>query len=215
MHGRQVYIKVFHFESDEDEYFNREIAVLNFLENEGFPTTRIFEVGICEYNRRQIGFFVLDRLPGRDLFDLAKNRVNVSLSRDTFTFTEIMRKILLQVIQLLDLGIIHSDLRLPNIIYYEGHVTLIDFGHHHICDDSLAWKFMSDKFPIDVDVRKWKITKYYCRIFTQLYEEIYEKKLDIFLNENFLSEMERFKTNENIIDVKTTKQEIQKLLVLL
>ncbi len=210
--GLPLYLKMFHVGE-----VSLEIIILKFLEEREFPTTRILDLGTAGIGRKTFQVVILEELPGYDLFDYQSLDLP---SKDPYLhnsirFTNVVRKFLLQVVHLLDLGILHADLYFGNILLHRDGVFLIDFGNIRIVKDSAAWKYVHEFFPSSGALRG-RITPGIFRGFLEQFLTCSnDDKLTKYLNDDFVAALTNFEYNEKITDAESTKAAIYDLLTLL
>ncbi len=79
---------------------------------------------IISYGRKK-AFFVMEYMPGKNFEDYIFSDGHVYTEREVF-------KILYEILEIVSVfhskGIIHRDLRIPNILMKENEISIIDFG---------------------------------------------------------------------------------------
>ncbi|MCA1054523.1 protein kinase [Rossellomorea aquimaris] len=124
--------------SKHQDHFLHETTVLHQLECPHFPT--VIETGM----HKRTPYFIMEKMEGKTFEDL--------IFREGKTFSEAETlEIGLHVLNLMsvihDKGYVHRDLRIPNILWDGGKLTIIDFG--------LACMVDSGPFPEPVTHRDY------------------------------------------------------------
>ena len=111
----------------------QEYKILKQLEHTGF-TPKVYGLYDCAEHDK-IVYLVMEKIPGVDLFEYVPKRQKelkkegLDVSRET-VISNFIDEIYEKYNRLLDMGIIHSDLFLQNIILGEnGKIYFIDFEH--------------------------------------------------------------------------------------
>lgn len=105
----------------------QEYKVLKKLEHTGF-TPIVYGLYDCSENDKTV-YLVMERISGTDLFEYISEQQDRGVNRQTI-ISSFIDEIYEKYNRLLDMGIIHVDLFLQNIILGEnGKIYFIDFEH--------------------------------------------------------------------------------------
>ncbi|MDL4843181.1 serine/threonine protein kinase [Aquibacillus rhizosphaerae] len=123
------------------EQYNHETQILEHLNHPNIPT--FFEQFIFEKNY----FFSMEYIKGRNLEDV--------LFADKFSFTErgslvLVRDLLNIVAYVHSMGIIHGDIRIPNVILQNDKPYIIDFGLAELFENPTETSKRDQKEKIDL-----------------------------------------------------------------
>ena len=204
---------------DEECSVFLEVAILQFLEDVGFPTTVVVDTGTMKTHDDRIeNFFLLEAIPHRNLEEEI-HAENIS----PISFRNILNDVMIQANQLLDLGIIHYDINIRNILVNGNRGILIDFGIVNIIEGSRCWNEIVVKKKYGITPKFYdspvRLNYIFCiiemqlkehslqRIVPRFYESITgpssKKDLKEDLKENFVSLL-RDLENDSIEDLTVT-----------
>ncbi|RKP21061.1 kinase-like protein [Rozella allomycis CSF55] len=101
--------------------FYRDVRALHMM-NDTFVTPNIY----CFNNEGPRYYFIMDYIPGKSLKHVPNTLVNVrnALSKLAMSINELHQR-----------GLIWLDVKMDNIIYYEGNIKIVDFGFSVTKDD--------------------------------------------------------------------------------
>jgi serine/threonine protein kinase, bacterial len=115
------------------DFFTREATMLSSFHHAAIPKF------IDLFDEGKNSFLVMEYIEGKNVEELIFQEGLKYDENKSF-------RILFQVLKIVDIihknGIIHRDLRLPNILFHEDHVYIIDFGLAVFCDE---------KDPVDLE----------------------------------------------------------------
>lgn len=130
---KDVFIKIFNGKNDFNyENFKKEIKISRYLNNKNIAPKVL---GAYINNSSYSIFF--EKIEAKNLIE-----INLSL----FTIKEkinIFKRILLKVKKLHDIGIIHNDISLSNIMLNEKSIYLVDFSESIFLNESNLKKYIS------------------------------------------------------------------------
>ncbi|WP_073507711.1 protein kinase domain-containing protein [Streptobacillus notomytis] len=131
----KYYKKIFNINLPEYNFmFNYEINTMFFLlKNEISFIPRILKVKIKKNNRE----IFYEKIKGKTLNEI--NILNYSLKERL----EIFNKIIIAIKRIHDLGLIHNDINLGNIIINENNVYIIDFSESRFLNGEYNKKYFS------------------------------------------------------------------------
>jgi serine/threonine protein kinase len=99
--------------------FQKEIQILKELDLPFVPS--VIVVGELE----NIPFFVMDYMEGRTFEQTIFEEGNVYSLPESI---HILKLLLQMVVQIHNKGVVHRDLRIPNVLIHQGKLSIIDFG---------------------------------------------------------------------------------------
>ncbi|NQD67678.1 protein kinase family protein [Bacillus haikouensis] len=105
--------------SDHEQYIDNETTVLSKLHHPQFPA--IYETG--RYKRTP--YFIMERMNGKTFEDLIFKEGKTYSEKESL---DVGLKLINLIIDIHQHGYIHRDLRIPNILWNNGVLNIIDFG---------------------------------------------------------------------------------------
>ncbi|WP_019241850.1 MULTISPECIES: serine/threonine-protein kinase [Bacillus] len=101
------------------EHFHKEMNCLQKNMHQNFPAF------ISENTMEEIPYFIMEYKDGKTFEQLIFDEGKVYSTRDTI---QIVKQLLKMVMTIHSYGIVHRDLRIPNIIQNNDELSIVDFG---------------------------------------------------------------------------------------